>query len=105
MSHNDANTSQSETLTLVTVEDLAEHCPECGMTASEHAAFPSLRRLCSMTPGKILIAHWERVVRREMAKELDRIRTEIDALDEWPDDKVVKTHHILLARAEAIRNG
>ena len=102
----------AETLTLVTVEDLSERCPECGMTASEHAAFPSLRRMCSQTPGKILIAHWERIVRREIAKELDRIASEDaeDMLllsDYGPDAKVYRAVQVevIAERAEEIRNG
>lgn len=105
------NTSQPEVAPLVTVEDLSERCPECGMTASEHAAFPSLRRLCSQTPGKILLAHWERIVRREMAAELDRLAEEQQAIAdshgtypmEAPFHAAFARH--LTTRAEAIRNG
>lgn len=81
---------------MVTPADLmSPKCGECGMTATEHQMFGSVRLLCSQTPSVIRRSHWERVVRREMAKELDRLGDNLPRL----------YRHRLQARAEEIRNG
>lgn len=112
MSHNTSHSDEAEAPTLISVEDLAETCPECGMTASEHAAFPSLRLLCSQTPGKIFLAHWDRVMRREIAKELEQLAQDeaedmLSEADYGPDATVYRAVTVasILERAEAIRNG
>lgn len=93
---------------LVTREDMrSPKCGECGMTATEHRMFGSVRLLCSQTPDMIRRSHWERVVRREIIAELLGAADEWDALEAKGYDPLSPAEIAgnLRARVDVIRNG
>lgn len=123
MSHNQSDTSQSETLTLVTVEDLTPTCQGCshqdgahGPGGCRYATWEGGPCSCKEPASRVLQKHWTRVVRREIASESDQILQEHvqDLMDReetlyggklatW--DVLAEVLTILEDRSKEIRNG
>lgn len=113
------NTSQSETLTLVTVEDLTPICQRCshqdgahGPGGCRYATWENGPCSCKEPASRVVQRHWTRVVRREMAKELEQLAQDeaedmLSEADYGPDATVYRAVTVasILERAEAIRHG
>ena len=118
MSHNQSDTSQSEVVPLVTIEDTNQpDCSGCDHPESSHgmsgchAGWREGRCECSRTHREVTLDHIEAIVRRETARELDRLSEEQQAIAdshgtypmEAPFHAAFARH--LKARAEVVRNG
>lgn len=108
--------TRAEPAPLVTIEDTNEpECEGCDHVTAYHGMSGCHFNTCGCmrTHRDVISQHIERIVRREMAKELDRIAQDMDERVDWSDGRnnygdneaYEAAARTLRARAEEVRNG